>query len=91
MIKFRSLDSQYPHQVQTMLSKDETPVLAGVIPAFEIFLTKWDTLAVAKPWLKPWIDVGLSWITKYYQRLDLTDAYVVAMCRFYFTHGRVPH
>jgi hypothetical protein len=71
-----------------LLSKDETPVLAGVIPAFEIFLSKWDKLAEAKPWLKPWIDEGLFWVTKYYRRLDLSEAYVIAMCKFRFTHGR---
>ena len=74
-----------------MLSKDATPVLAGVIPAFEIFLTKWDKLVIAKPWLKPWIDVGLGWATKYYRRMDSTDAYIIAMCKFRFTHGRRSH
>jgi hypothetical protein len=68
-----------------MLAKDETPVLAGVIPAFEIFLTKWEKLAVKKPHLKPWIDEGLVWATKYYRRLDSSDAYVIAMCKFRFT------
>lgn len=79
-------DSQYPHEVQT-LSKEETPVLAGVILAFEIFLTKWDQLARKKPWLKPLINEGLIWATKYYQRLDLSNVYVIAMCKFHFTHG----
>ena len=68
-----------------MLSNDQTPVLAGVIPAFEIFLTDWEKLAVTKPWLKPWIDVGLAWAIKYYRRFDWTDAYVIAMCKFRFT------
>jgi hypothetical protein len=77
--------SQCPHQVQMMLSKDKTPVLAGVIPAMEIFLTKWEKLALAKPHLKPWIDVGLTWATKYYRRLDSSNAYVIAMCKFHFT------
>jgi hypothetical protein len=74
-----------------MLSKDVTPVLAGVVPAFEIFLGKWETLAEVKPWLKPWIDVGLSWATKYYKRLDHSDAYVIGMCKFRFTHEGVSH
>jgi hypothetical protein len=67
-----------------VLSNDQTPVLAGVIPAFEIFLTKWEKLAVAKPHLKPWIDEGLLWATKYYRRFDSCDAYVIAMCKFFF-------
>jgi hypothetical protein len=68
-----------------LLSNDKTPVLAGVIPAFEMFLTKWEKLAARKPLLKPWIDVGLSWATKYYRRLDSSDAYVIAMCKLCFT------
>lgn len=64
-----------------MLLKEQTPVLAGVIPAFEIFLTKWEKLAVSKPW----IDEGLKWVTKYYCRLDSSDAYVIVMCKFHFT------
>jgi hypothetical protein len=81
-----TFDSQYPHEVQTIISNDKTPVLAGVIPAFEIFLSKWNRLIVAKPRLKPWIDVGLSWFTKYYWHLDFSDAYIIAMCKFCFIH-----
>lgn len=65
-----------------MLSKEETPVLAGVLPSFEIFLTKWEKLATVKLWLKPWIDEGLSWAYKHYNRMDQTSAYVIAMCKF---------
>ena len=64
-----------------MLSKDKTPVLAGVIPVFEIFMTKWETLAAKRVWLKPFIDEGLRWAKKYYVRLDNTTAYIVAMCK----------
>jgi hypothetical protein len=63
-----------------MVSKEETPVLAGVLPAFEIFITKWETLAKMKPWLKPWIDEDLFWANKYYLHMDQTNAYVIAMC-----------
>jgi hypothetical protein len=72
-------DSQCPHQVQMVLSNDKTPVLAGVIPTFEIFLSKWEKLAKNKPHLKPWIE-GLIWATKYYRRLDSSNAYIIAMC-----------
>ena len=67
-----------------MLSKEETPVLAGAIPAFEIFLTKMEKLAEVKPHLKLFIDEGLSFAYKYYNRMDQTNAYVIAMCRFFF-------
>ena len=64
-----------------MLSKDKTPVLAGVIPTFEIFMTKWEALAVKREWLKPFVNEGLKWAKKYSVRLDKTTAYVVAMCK----------
>jgi hypothetical protein len=63
-----------------MLSKEETPVLAGTVPVFEIFLTKLETLAKAKPRLKDCIEEGLRFAKKYYQRMDDTGAYVVSMC-----------
>jgi hypothetical protein len=65
-----------------MLSKEKTPVLAGVIPVFEIFMSKWETLAEKRLWLKPFIDEGLKWAEKYYIRMDKTTAYVVAMCKY---------
>jgi RNA binding exosome subunit len=69
-----------------MLAKDKTPILAGVIPVFEIFMTKWETLAEKRQWLKPFIDEGLRWANKYYIRLDKTTAYVVAMCKSSFAN-----
>ena len=68
-----------------MLSKDETPVLAGIIPVFEIFLTKWDKFAVEKLQVKHWIEEGLKWAKMYYRMMDSSDAYVVAMCKFIYT------
>ena len=63
-----------------MLSKDKTPVLAGVIPVFEIFMTKWETLAAKRVWLKPFIDEGLKWAKKYYVRLDITQRLTLLPC-----------
>lgn len=36
--------------------------------------------------LKPWVDVGLEWATKYYRRMDDTDAYIITMCKFLDRH-----
>jgi hypothetical protein len=71
---------QYPHEVQEMLAGEEMPVLAGVIPVFETFMTKWETLLKKKKSLKPYIEEGLKWAKKYYVRMDNTDAYIVGMC-----------
>ena len=47
------------------MSSDANPILAGAIPAFEMFMTAWERLAECHPRLKPWID-GLDWATTYY-------------------------
>jgi len=61
------------------MSSDVNPILSGSIPAFEMFMTAWEKLAEHHPRLKPWIDVGLEWVTTYYARMDLTKAYIMTM------------
>jgi hypothetical protein len=68
-----------PHAAQQTMSKETTPILSGSIPAFEMFMSSWEQLAEKIPRLKPFIDKGLQWALKYYERMDRTDAYVVAM------------
>lgn len=71
---------QYPHEVQEMLAGQAMPVLAGVIPVFETFMTKWEGLIKKKPMLKPLIEEGLKWAKKYYIRMDNTNSYIIGMC-----------
>jgi hypothetical protein len=61
------------------MSREETPVLAGSMPAFEMFMTAWENLSEKHPRLAPFIEIGLVWARKYYQRMDNTKAYVLAM------------
>jgi hypothetical protein len=56
-----------------MLS-NTNPVLAGSIPAFEMFMTSWEQLAEKHPRLSAWVDVGLEWANQYYEQMDLTEA-----------------
>ena len=44
-------------------------------------MTEWEKLREQHDILKPWIDIGLSWATKYYVRMDDTEAYIVAMSK----------
>lgn len=81
---YNKLEFQYPHQVQMIFSKEATPVLAGAIPAFEIFLTKMEKLAETKANLNPFITEGLKFAYSYYNRMDNTSAYIVAMCKSFF-------
>jgi hypothetical protein len=63
------------------MSSESTPVLSRAISSFEMFMTEWEKLGKKFPELRPWIDIGLKWATKYYIRMDDTDAYVVTMCK----------
>lgn len=70
---------QVPHHVQQMMSGETTPILSGAIPAFELFMSKWEQLSTDFPRLKPVIAPGLEWATIYYTRMDRTRAYIIAM------------
>jgi len=74
-------DIQVPHTVQQMMSGEKTPILSGTIPAFEMFMTKWEKLSDEHPHLQPFIQKGLDWAYMYYARMDRTRAYVIAMCK----------
>lgn len=75
------MNTQYPHEVQVMLAGEKMPILAGVIPVFEVFMTKWENLIKKKPALKPYIEEGLIWAQKYYIQMDNTDVYIIGMCK----------
>jgi hypothetical protein len=46
-----------------------------------MFMTNLENVGDQYELLKPWTDIGLQWATKYYIRMDDTDAYVVTMCK----------
>ncbi|KAF9489959.1 hypothetical protein BDN71DRAFT_1400684, partial [Pleurotus eryngii] len=69
-----------PHQVQQVMSQEKNPVLTGAIPAFKMFMTIWKKLGEQNSHLKRWMDLGLKGAMKYYERMDNTKAYVIAMC-----------
>jgi hypothetical protein len=70
---------QVPHRVQQIMSGEKTPILSGAIPAFELFMSKWEQLSTDHPHLKPLIAPGLEWATLYYGKMDRTRAYIIAM------------
>ena len=45
-------------------------------------MTEWELLGNKFKWLEPWTDIGLRWATKYYIKMDETDAYVITLCQF---------
>jgi hypothetical protein len=66
------------------MSAEQTPILSGSIPAFEMFMMAWEQLGEKHPRLARWTDIGIEWAKKYYLKMDKTNAYVIAMCEFKF-------
>ena len=68
------------------MSAENTPILAGAIPAFELFMTSWkammDDVDLQAENIRKFIRPGLAIATKYYNRMGETDAYVIAMCEW---------
>lgn len=75
------ISRQVPHQVQHMMSSERMPTLSLAVPAFEMFMSAWEALGEKNPRLKRYTKVGLEWAVKYYNKMDSTRAYVVAMCK----------
>jgi hypothetical protein len=67
---------------QQSMSFEQIPVLSHVIINFKMLMSEWERIAEQHECLKPWIKIGLHWATKYYIRMDDTEAYVVTMCKF---------
>ncbi len=75
---------QIPHRVQQVMSGERTPILCGAIPAFEIFMSKWDQIIEvfdAGSRLVMYAQAGLEWAHKYYACMDRTQAYIITMCK----------
>jgi hypothetical protein len=82
-----------PYHVQQVMSSDSTPILSGAIPAFEMFMTAWERFRDTHKETKIWVDVGLFWAGKYYNRMDSTQAYIMAMCEliYFCNRSRMQH
>ncbi len=72
---------QVPHKVQQIMSGKKTLILSGAIPAFELFMSRWEKASKDHPHLKDIIKPGLDWAYLYYKRMDRTRAYIIAMCK----------
>ncbi|KAJ7463111.1 hypothetical protein B0H11DRAFT_2241093 [Mycena galericulata] len=71
-----------PHVIQQVMSAENTPVLAGALPAFELFVDSWKTMVKDADLIKEnvvqFIKPGLTIAKKYYNRFGDTDAYIIA-------------
>jgi hypothetical protein len=57
-------------------------MLAGVLPSFEMLMSRWEKLAKDVPTLKKYINPGLKKSYEYYNRMDETNGYIFAMRTF---------
>lgn len=65
------------------MSRERTPVLSGALSSLELVMSAWERCHLKHPRaaaVKAYADIGVEWATKYYRKMDDTDAYVVAMC-----------
>ncbi|EGO03172.1 hypothetical protein SERLA73DRAFT_149578 [Serpula lacrymans var. lacrymans S7.3] len=68
-----------PHIAQQVMSGESMPLLGGCIPMLETVTTQWETLAENSPRLSIFTSIALKWANKYYQQVDNTSAYILAM------------
>src|SRR5262245_53864901 len=73
---------QIPHHVQHVMSSESTLILSGAIPALELFMTKWEKIIEKNTSLKEYVKPGLECAYKYYDRMDRTWAYIIAMGKY---------
>ncbi|KAJ7483095.1 hypothetical protein B0H11DRAFT_1723367, partial [Mycena galericulata] len=73
-----------PHTVQTIMSSQNTPILAATIPAFELFLSAWEAMKddedLEEENVASIIRPGLNLAKSYYKKLGDSNAYIIAMC-----------
>jgi hypothetical protein len=66
------------------MSAEDTPILSGAIPAFELFMSSWKSMVADSDLVAEnaaqFIQPGLAIANKYYTKFDDTDAYIIAMC-----------
>ena len=79
VLKLVLIGMKCPADVQRIMSSESTPVLSRSIPAFEMFMTMWESMRKDKD-TKSWVEVGLAWAKEYYIRMDNTQAYIISMC-----------
>jgi hypothetical protein len=66
------------------MSAESTPVLAGAIPSFELFMSALQAMLadieLQQENVGKFIQPGRVITTKYYNKMGDTDAYIIAMC-----------
>jgi hypothetical protein len=67
------------------MSAENTPILAGSIPAFELFISSWKSMLadtdLQNENIAKFIQPGLDITTNYYNKMGDTDTYIIAICK----------
>jgi hypothetical protein len=61
------------------MSSQSQPILGCAVPCFELFMTLWEKVGKTNKHAKYFIEIGLYWANIYYNWMDNTQAYVIAM------------
>lgn len=74
-----------PYDFTMRLAGQHVPTLCYSIQYMERFITAWEELpnkcgSVRAARIRPYVQVGVRWATKYYKKLDNSYAYVISMC-----------
>jgi hypothetical protein len=66
------------------MSSENTPILAGAIPVFELFIVSWKAMLkdadLQSENIGKFLQPGLTIAEKYYNKMADTDAYIISMC-----------
>ncbi|TFY51559.1 hypothetical protein EVJ58_g10499 [Rhodofomes roseus] len=82
---------EVPMKVSLALARDDLPLLADVIPMFEIFQSEWEVVLTMDDMSRfhGAIEAALAVATKYYTIMDETDSYM--LCMFVHPKYRLDH
>ena len=66
-----------------MFSAEHQPSVFKVLPVFEAFRTKWETLAKDTEYaiIQTAINIGIEMIDKYYSKAKLSEANIISLCK----------
>jgi hypothetical protein len=76
---------QIPHAFQQKLSAEKAPTLSMALLSYERMISAWKALQVKYPHMCCAVQAGIDKLETYEERLQLSDAYILARCRLYLT------
>ncbi|KAF9505581.1 hypothetical protein BS47DRAFT_1269356, partial [Hydnum rufescens UP504] len=69
----------FPHSIQQLMSGEATPILSGVLPAFQQLQNCWEDHAAKQHDISWYVYEGMEWLNKYHDKAGKSPTYVIAM------------